>query len=47
MSKDITYCANDCNNKECERHKSHSEMTYDSFAYLKGTEYCEYFKGDK
>lgn len=34
MSDDITYCALDCNNTSCERHKSHSKMTYDSFAYF-------------
>ena len=41
MTDDITFCGNDCDNTNCIRHSSHSTKTYDSFAYLEGTEYCE------
>ena len=34
-SKDITYCGySNCPNTDCERHATHSKMTYDSFAYF-------------
>lgn len=34
-SNDITYCGySKCPNTDCERHATHSTMTYDSFAYF-------------
>ena len=34
-SKDITYCGySKCPNTDCERHATHSKMTYASFAYF-------------
>ena len=35
MSENITYCGySKCPNTDCERHATHSKMTYDSFAYF-------------
>ena len=34
-SQDITFCGySNCPNKDCERHATHSKMTYNSFAYF-------------
>lgn len=43
MSDDITFCANECKNKKCRRHRSNiREPQYlHSFAYFEGTQYCE------
>lgn len=35
MKQEIAYCAySKCPNKDCERHATHSKMTYDNFAYF-------------
>lgn len=40
MSNDITFCAEDCNNRMCFRHPSNISKVPHTFAYLKGTEAC-------
>ena len=41
MSKDITYCASNCYNVDCIRHKMNANK-YSSFADLSGD--CDYYK---
>lgn len=44
MSDDITFCTSKCNRTKCFRHLSNIKVPhrpYHSFAYLKGTRYCE------
>lgn len=40
MSNDITFCAEDCNNRMCFSHPSNISKVPHTFAYLKGTEAC-------
>lgn len=52
MNNDMTFCANDCSNVECEWHKSHapSPKANQSYEYLAQTEYCPWSiapKGEK
>lgn len=50
-SEDITFCASECKRTKCFRHPSHIRQYWrdHSFAYLKGTVYCEleYTKKEK
>ena len=50
MCEDMTFCANECERKSCERHPSNIRHPRPerSFAYLKDTPYCDfYYDGGK
>lgn len=47
MMDDITWCADECDNKECFRHLSHksAQTRFFSMSNLKGTELCPLTEG--
>lgn len=46
MNEDITFCLEDCEDRECIRNKRNimTQLIPHSFAQFKWTDYCDYYR---